>query len=463
MAKTHVANVAAVADVADVTARRASPLLNELPRYVSSAAGELGLLSQRPDIRSGVKVRAPKKTRLRRGRPIGSSLKGELLRAVYVRVAMWITHAGVSPQVATTDQEIDELLPYLIGRAGAERLGRSERERQRAISQMAYDWRAVIAEGVTHAAEDADVHVTFYFGGSAGERRFSLAIDLAANGGRLQIAAPISGAQPPISLTEIVRSTTKYTSPYMAWAEQLRVAALQGDSKARAAVMVLKGLALAAEVGAKCIAIVIGTAILAGLIFFALPIPKAHAGVIERFFPFVLKTWPIHDETPDNRLPDRLRLEIAPDWQDERYVVQWISDYEAVFTLREPERIAAEYRAAHAHPVEHLEWSWRIEIGYLSAPIWKTTHNPQLRVIFDRPFSEVRGTKIGIACLPQHTVESVGYYTPGVPPSQQPRSEPPELGFYDKSDMLVLADPKTHGVAPGTGVDSVPKEGSDNP
>ena len=352
---------------------------------------------------------------------------------------MWITQNGRSPIVATTDAELNALVPTLLGTSVAKSIAQTDAERLRAISQMAYDWHAAIGDGAVIAVEDVPVSVGFYFSGGADARRFALAIEFRGDKGTSTIPAPVPGIQAAVSLDEIVRATTKFELPYLFWAEQIRLAVIQGNETARRAVAIATG---AARVFA-------GFVILA-LLFFALPIPNAHAEavtLIEKWVlrvPYVLRSTHVQDETPRNGLPKRLRIAAAPEFENDLFTVHWIGPNEAVFTLKHPEEIAAKYRATvpKVHG-DHLEWVWSVRIG--QAPrIRKSTHNPQLRIVFDRTRTELLHIPIKVGVYPIQVIEMVANYIAGVPQEAQPPPPVIDNTAFDKLDLLVVGDPRTY-------------------
>lgn len=431
--------VAKVADSANVSAAERAAVLVKLPEYVSSAAGELGLLSLRPSEnktekrrKSGKKERKAQNV-ARRDRAIGSGPKGELLRAIYVRIAMWIAQTAIPVTVVASDEDIIQLLPHLISSASIRRIAGRKSEQLRTVSQMAFDWRAVIGPQATRTAEDTNVAVTFYLDGNADTRRFSIAVDAAS--ARI-IERPIAGMTPPISLSTIIEETKVFRAPFMEWAELTYVAARDGNPVAMAAIMTTK----AVKTVAKGTGYTLAGLVLAALLFFAVAPRSAQARVIEAVRRW-LNEWSVKNETPDGRLPERLRLDTPPALSNEDTEVRFLSDTEAVLTLRRPEEKLR--RIAQSDPAfvgAHVEWEWRVTVGKRPA-ICKHTENPQLHVLFDPTMAHENVSSSVAPLIVRHSV--LGPFTVGVPGPAGPLV-PPQPGYFDQSDVLVVADARTH-------------------
>jgi hypothetical protein len=302
MAKTLVANIAKIAKVANVSSANASKILAKLTDHVDSAAGALGLLSMRPRENKNARKRQTRKrqTRVQRDvekasredRAIGGGIKGELLRSIYVRIAMWIVKTGnAGVPVVATDGEIIELLPLLVGSACAERLAQSDKEIHKTISSMTFDWRSVIGVGAVCPVEDTEINVTFYLGGGEAERRFWFTLDAPIDGRRVPlIPAPAPDAT-PISLVTVVEEIKVFHAPYMQWMERIRAAALNGDPAARHAMeWFIKTTAIArkgAVIAGKSAAYLLAFAFLGGLVLYALPAPDLQAKVLEKIEEFL--------------------------------------------------------------------------------------------------------------------------------------------------------------------------------
>lgn len=439
MAKNLVAKVARVANAATVSAAERTAVLLELPKYVSSAADGLGLLSLRPSdqtARKGLKSAKAKdrvRKRARTNRAIGGGPKGQLLQAIYARIAMWIAKNGTPVHVVASDAEIIELLPYIVGPAIARRVTGSIADQKRTMSQMAFDWRSVIGQGVTTRVENSEVAVTFYLDGGDGERRFSLAVDI---GSTPVIERPVAGTTPPLSLSTIVEETKRSHSPYMQWAELIRAAALNGDRVAQSAVLLIN----TTRVAGKAFATLIGVLGLIATVFFALPLPEAHAKVIDHVNRWISE-WTVTNETPDGRLPERLRLHTPPTFSNEDTDVHFLSDTEAMFTIRKPEEILR--RAEKSDPTyvgAHIEWEWQVTVGKRSK-ICKHTENAQLHMFFDSTMARENVTFSVAPLIVRHSVS--GPFTVGVPGPAGPLT-PPKPGDFDQGDVLVVADPRTY-------------------
>ncbi len=361
-------------------------------------------------------------------------VQGDLLRTIYVRIAMWIAKTASNVTVGATDAEIVGLLPHLIGPRAARRIGWSVAERKRAVSRMAFDWRSVIRQGATEKAENTDVAMTFYLEGGDGERRFSLAVDV---GGIRVLERPIPGTAVPVSLVTIVEETKQFRLPYMQWAEFIHVAALNGDPVAKAAELFIKG----GGAVAKGAGYVLAALLLGSLLFFAGAPRDAQARVIERVQRW-LRSWAVKNETEDGRLPDRLRIPGKPFFRDENSEVQWISDTEAVFTLRHPDETLSRARKQHeSYRTGHIEWEWNVILGD-RAPICKHTENPQLHVTFDEL---TKNNQLAFACRPIVVVHGVSEsFSVGVPDAAVGSQRPPKPGDLDLGDVLVIADPRTY-------------------
>jgi hypothetical protein len=431
--------VAEVAETANVGAAERAAVLKKLPEYVSSAAGGLGLLSLRPSENRNEKRRKSARTErgsrkaARNDRAIGSGPKGDLLRAIYVRIAMWMAKSALPVIVAASDEEIITFLPHLIGPAAARFVTGDLAAQKRTISQIIFDWRSVIGVCATQTAEDTNVSTTFYLEGADAERRFSLAVDV---GSVRVVERPIPGTVPPMSLSAIVEETKDFRAPYMEWAELIRVAALNGDPVARRAEMLIK----AGVVAGNTIASIVGAAVLVALVFFALPIPEAHAKAIEKVKHWI-NEWTVTNETPDGRLPECLRLHTPPALSNDNTEVRFLSETEAVLTLRRPEETLR--RAEQSDPAfvgAHIEWEWHVTVG-TRPPICKHTENAQLHVIFDPSMVGESVSSTVAPLIVKHSV--IGPFTVGVPGPAGPLV-PPEPGYFDQSDILVVADPRTY-------------------
>jgi hypothetical protein len=217
--------VAKVADTANVSAAERAAVLSKLPEYVSSAAGGLGLLSLRPSENKSEKRRKSAATerrtrkRARDDRAIGGGPKGELLRAIYVRIAMWIAKTAIPATVEASDEDIVQLLPHLISSVAIRRITGRKSEQVRTVSQMAFDWRAVIGPEAVRKAEGTDMAVSFYLDGNADARRFSIAVDA----GRVRVVErPIAGMTAPVPLSVVIEETKVFRAPYLEWAELMQ-------------------------------------------------------------------------------------------------------------------------------------------------------------------------------------------------------------------------------------------------
>lgn len=419
-------------------------MLRDLPKIVSSAVGELGLLSLRPsENKAGRKAKRARRAKARsnRDRPIGATVKGDVLRAIYVRIALWLAKSGSTTcvPVVATDAEIAALLPHLVGAPAANRVGRSEQERRRALSQMAYDWKAVIGTGARCQVEDAAPAVTFHLAGSDGHRRFWFAVDLlsgASDGSRV-IEPPVLGAEPPVSLAAVVDATKVYRSAYMEWAELLIAAARAGHPGARAAVTAIRA--------ARGIAVAVVVFVTAGLLFLALPMPKLHAQVLDAIRAAVQRALGVvvKNETSDYSLPPRLRIGAAPLFADKDITVQRLSATALVFTHNRAAEVARELLTSHQHddgPFEHIQWEWAIRTKDMPAPVFKRTENPQLRVEFGRPID--LADLISVGCFPTHDRSRL--YRFGPPGSSPPPPSPMTAAERDARDRLIIGRPETY-------------------
>ena len=448
-AKTVVAKVARPANVAPYsdppTVRR------ELDAYVSSAAGELGLLSLRPrdkSARSTPGGRASASPTSRQDRAIGGGLKGDLLRTIYTRIAAWITKTATrSCVVSVTDRELIELLPLLVGDDRAEQITKlnggqlPEASILRKLTSFAGDWSTVIGSGATTRAENSTANVTFHLAGGSGERRFWFSVSVeTAEGLVVVVEEPVQGREPPVSLADIV----KETSVFLEWAEKILAAARLGDKGARAAVALFRG----AITGAKGVALALGVAFLGALLFFALPVRDLQAKVIERIQQ--LLHYVITNETPDSSLPRRLQTNGVVISEDAHLRVQMVGEKTIVITIKDAAALAHAYQVSqHSSSLppgarDHIEWEWRIRPQHIATTIYKRTENPQLRVVLDRRNAVIAELAVGPMRV-YHLETPVHVPGPGVPPIP---NGPPARESFDARDLLVIGDPTTYD-APG--------------
>jgi hypothetical protein len=218
-----------------------------------------------------------------------------------------------------------------------------------------------------------------------------------------------------------------------------------------AAVTLLK----ASAITVKGAAYVLTVLLLAGLLFFAAAPRSAQARVIETIKRW-LNEWTVKNETPDGRLPERLRLNTPPAFSNDNTEVRFLSDTEAVLTLRRPEETLR--RAEQSDPAfvgAHIEWEWHVTVGKRPA-ICKHTENAQLHVIFDPSMVGESVSSTVNPLIVQHSVS--GPFTVGVPGPAGPLV-PPQPGYFDQSDILIVADPDDHVrlLGPGCQVDTVIK------
>lgn len=456
MAKTLVAKVAKSANVAYTDP---ATVLARLDEYVSSAAGELGLLSLRPRENPRAQRRRTKASAQRLDRAIGGGLRGKLLQAVYVRIAAWIVKTGESPIVVATDEEIADLLPLLVGSAHAERFTTTKGRRQpgasiaRTLSSLAFDWKAVIGNGATVRVEDSSVDVTFHLSGGSGERQFSLHVAIETAAGTIPlIGRPTEGRKPAISLSQVVHATAVFDQPYMRWAEMIRVAALNGDKVALGAVKLLKGVVYASKV----IGVLLLCIALSGLVLFLLPAHGLQAEVIDRIQQF-LRTYVLRNERSDYGLPPRLKMPGAAFFEDAHFAVQSAGGNTIVVTVKDAEGIARHYESMwKPNPnlppdaTGHIEWEWRIRPRHIATPIYKRTENPQLRVVLDRPNAWIEE----LGCQPirvYHAMsDPIHVPGPGMPPAPPPG--PPSRETLDALDLLIIGNPATYD-RPSPGVE----------
>jgi len=346
---------------------------------------------------------------------------------------MWMAKSASPVIVVASDEEIIALLPHLIGPAAARRVTGNITAQKRTISQMVFDWRSVIGAHATQTAEDTNISVTFYLDGGDGERRFSLAVDV---GRRCVIERPIPGTVPPLSLGVIVEETKHFHVPYMELAELILAGARNGDPIARSAVILVKGVAFTV----KAFACFIGVLFLAASVFFALPLRDAHGKVIEHVKRWI-NEWTVTNETPDGRLPERLRLDTPPISSNGVTDEHFLSDTEAVFTVRQPEEILRRAEKSDPNYVgAHVEWEWQVTVGERPM-ICKHTENAQLHVVFDSPVTPGSVTYSFIPIVVRHTVS--GPFTVGVSGPAGPLM-PPQPGDFDQSDMLIVSDARTY-------------------
>ena len=128
-----------------------------------------------------------------------------------------------------------------------------------------------------------------------------------------------------------------------------------------------------------------------------------------------------------------------------------MSDTYAILTLQRPEQIVTRYRPQHVGEMQgetrpHVEWLWKLKPAYRTSAITKLTENGQLHIIFDRPRVEVEPFEI--VCEPTHR-SHVGTNTVRVGADGRvdvlgPPTDAQEHELLDKSDVLVLADPRTY-------------------
>jgi hypothetical protein len=101
----------------------------------------------------------------------------------------------------------------------------------------------------------------------------------------------------------------------------------------------------------------------------------------------------VQNETSDGSLPERMRVAGGDVTQDATYEQRWTSDRELVITVRDPQGTLRDY-ASSVDPrfldnSWHREWHWRVQATGLPAVLEKYTEHSQLRIIFDRPRSDV--------------------------------------------------------------------------